>query len=159
MTMKNPKASSRPTEPSPFGLLYSDTEAYGRYVELRRIRDWLKSFLDDMEHLRIDASAAIERIDEFWRTVQPCHGSLKTEHLARIRASLSGNAEMHLGPQLTALRLSTSRHWDYSVTCVAQDCERPPTGGEGVYTGPFPRKSGDHMPAFGYSRAMATGRL
>jgi hypothetical protein len=156
MTTKKPKADQgRPTEQTPCGLLFTDTEAFARYVEFRRIRDWLKSFLDDMEHLRIDAPTAIKRIDAFCDTLASAN---KTDILARIRASLSGNAEIRLGQQLTALRLHTSNHWDYVVSCVGQDCERPLTGQERPYDGPVPRKSGDQTPAFGYHRALASGR-
>ena len=158
MTAKKPTATSRPTEQTPYGLLFADTEAFARYTEAIRIRDWLQAFLEDMEHLRIDSRAAIKRIDAFWLTLAPAQGSLKTEQLARIRACLAGNTEIPMGPQLTGLRLMTSNHWHAAVSSTAQDCERPLTGAEIAYTGPFPRKSGDQTPAYGYHRAMADGR-
>jgi hypothetical protein len=159
MTTKNPKADpGRPTVQMPGGIKFSDTEAYALYAELARIRDWLKSLLDDMEHLRIDAPTAIKRIDDFCATLGSAHSSLKTERLDRIRAGLSGNAAVPLGAQLTALRTELRNHWDYAVAGAAHDCEGPPTGQEIPYNGPFPRSSGDQAPAFGYHRAMASGR-
>lgn len=156
MTTKKPKADQgRPTEQTPCGLLYTDTPAYARYAEARQVRDWHKTFLDDLEHLRIDGATAIKRIDEFEATAKPVH---KNEYLPRIRAALAGATEIGLGRQLTALRLFVSNHWDYVVSCIAQDCERPPTGHERPYDGPVPRKSGDHTPAFGYHRALTSGR-
>ena len=161
MTTKKPKADSgRPTKQTPYGLLFTDTEAFARYAELRRIRDWLRSFLDDMEHLRLNASTATKRIDEFEATLKAGF-DLKTgalANLSRIRASLSGNAEIHLGQQLTALRRHMQMHWDYVVSSAGQSVERVPTGHERPYDGPVPRKSGDQTPAFGYHRALASGR-
>lgn len=152
MFRKTTKADTgRPTEQTPYGVLYTDTAAYAHFAEVRRVRDWLAAFLDDMEQLRISAPEAVKRIDEFLSTLTPQHGHLKTEALGRIRASLNGDPEIHLGPQLTALRLHTSNLWDYAVRCAAQDCERVTSGLERPYAGPFPR--GSQEPAFGFRRA------
>lgn len=157
MTTHKPKADpGRPIVQTPGGIKFSDTEAYARYAEFVRIRDWLKSFLDDMEHLRIDAPTAIKRIDAFTVTLGSAHGSLKTECLDRIRVCLSGNTAMPLGRQLTALRLEIA-HWDYAVMGSAHDCERPTTGQETPYTGPFPLKV-DRTPAVGHARGRMTAR-
>jgi hypothetical protein len=148
----------RPTVQTPYGVLFSDTEAYSRYAEITRVRDWLLAFLYDMERLRIDAPTAVKRIDEFWSTLRPCHGGLKADQLQRIRACLAGDSAIHLSQQLTGLRTATRNHWCYSVGSAAMDCESVPTGQEIPYGGPFPRKSGDQTPAFGYHRALADSR-
>ena len=162
MFKKTPAPSAtpgRPTTQTPYGALFTDTEAFANYVEQRRLHEWHASFLSDMESLRIDAATAVKRIDDFWATLKPEHGGLKTGQLARIRASLAGNTEIHLGPQLTALRRATDEHMKYGPGNAAQVCERPPAADSLPYNGPFPRKSGDHTPAYGYQRAMADGRL
>ncbi len=128
----------RPSEATPDGgVLYTDTPEFAHYAELRRIRNWHEAFLDDVEHLRISSAEAIKRIDEFEASLP---ASFKQDNLSRIRASLSGNAEIHLGTQLTNLRRVTRHHWGYSVSCAAQNCERVPNGQERPYDGPLPRQ-------------------
>ena len=159
MTTTKTKADhGRPTEQTPYGVLFTDTAAYADYVEQRRLYDWHVSFLDDLQSLRIDATTAIKRIDDFFETLKPCHGGLKTTQLPRIRACLAGNTEIDLGTQLTALRKSVVDVMRHAPGNVAQTCERPPVAGSRPYDGPFPRASGDHTPAFGYHRTLASGR-
>ena len=159
MKLFNSKVSKdRPSAQTPYGLLYSDTDDYARYAEVLRIRAWLKDFLDDTDHLRIDGKEALKRIDAFVLTLQPEHASLNTDHLASIRACLSGNVEIRLSQRLSALRMHLSQHWDYVVGCCGQACASVPTGQEIAYTGPFPREAGSQVPAYGYHRAMADGR-
>ena len=149
--------NGRPTAQTPYGLRFSDTNAYANYLELLGIRDWLTAFLSDTENLRINAAEAVQRIDDFTATLAPKHASLDTDTLARIRACLSSQNGIPLGGLLTGLRSQTNLHWNYAVSGAAQDCECVPTGSEIAYTGPFPRKS-DHTPAYGYHRALAAGR-
>ena len=157
MIFKKPKVSNdRPNEQTPYGLLYSDTDTYARYVEALRVRDWLAAFLSDMDRLRLNPTEAIKRIDDFSATLAPHQGSLKSDHLDRLRASLAETSPIPFGSLLTGLRVHVSQHWGAVVASIAQDCERVPTGLERPYTGPFQRDT--HTPAYGYYRAMADNR-
>ncbi|MEJ8856971.1 hypothetical protein WKW79_20515 [Variovorax robiniae] len=153
---QTPKADTgRPSESTPYGVLYTDTAAFTHFAEVRRIRDWLASFLDDMEQLRVSAPDAVKRIDGFWDTLPPQCAYLKSDTLARIRASLNGDSEIYLGAQLSTLRRHALDQWGHGVSGAAHACESVPTGHERPYTGPFPR--GPQEPAFGYQRALMSG--
>lgn len=161
MTKKTtPSAPDRPTTKTPFGVVYTDTPEFATYDEVRRIRDWMAAFLADVEGLRIDAAEAVRRIDAFGPTLRPSDASLvKDGPLACMRSCLSGEVERPMSRPLVWLRSHLDSHWDYVVSCTGQNCPRPPTGQEVSYNGPLPRTPGEHTPAFGYFRAMASGRL
>jgi hypothetical protein len=160
MFKKTPSAApGRPTATTPYGVKFTDTPAYSRYAELLRIRDWHKSFLDDMDHLRLDGPAAVERIEDFIASLSAEHRGSTVEHLERVSACLRGTSTAPLSVQLLGLRMTSQNHWAFCVSSAAQECESVPTGQEIAYDGPFPRKAGDQTPAYGYQRAMASGRL